>query len=106
MLIGQCHCGDARVSVSHSPERVLECHCSICGRYAALWSYYPVGEISLTGATDTYAWGPENIDFHRCSRCGCVMAWLPRGDHPTGGVNARMLEGFSLQLVEHTISDG
>jgi hypothetical protein len=78
---------------------VTECHCSICRRYAPLWAYYPTEYVTLTGPTDVYCWGRKHVDFHRCSTCGCVMAWLPRGDYPECGVNARMVNGFDLSAV-------
>lgn len=97
---GSCHCGAVQVSVPQAPEHVLECHCTICRRYAALWAYYPKSEVTLTGETDTYVWGRRYITYHRCGACGCVMAWLPRGaDYPECGVNARNLDGFDLSKV-------
>jgi hypothetical protein len=33
------------------------------------------------------------------------MAWVPRGDYPECGVNARMLESFNLNGVRLIVED-
>lgn len=102
---GSCHCGAVRISVPHAPAGVTECHCSICRRYAALWAYYPREDVTLSGPTQTYVHGRRRIAFHRCTSCGCVMAWLPLGAYPECGVNARMLDGLDLATVERIVED-
>ncbi len=96
---GKCHCGQVQVSVPHPPSSVTECHCSICRRYGALWAYYRVEDVTVTGITGVYVWGRKRIAFHHCGKCGCVIAWLPQGDYPECGVNARMLDGLDLETV-------
>ena len=96
---GGCHCGAVRIRVPDAPRDVTECGCSICRRYGALWAYYPVEDVTITGATETYAWGRRAHAFHRCGTSGCVLAWLPRGAYPEFGVNARMIEGLDLATV-------
>ncbi|MDW5312623.1 GFA family protein [Rhizobium sp. PL01] len=98
-ITGSCHCGAVQLSLAGPPSVVTECHCSICRRYAPLWAYYQTDYVFLTGPTDIYRWGRKQVDFHRCNTCGCVMAWLPRGDYPECGVNARMIDGFDLGAV-------
>jgi hypothetical protein len=69
-----CHCGNVKVEVE-MPERVTHCNCSICSRYMSLWGYYdpeqPKVSIGSYG-TDSYSWGDKELDFIRCSHCGCV----------------------------------
>lgn len=96
---GSCHCGAVNLTVSRPPREVTECHCSICIRYGALWAYYRAEDVSLAGPTQVYEWGRKQIAFHHCGTCGCVMAWLPLGEYPECGVNARMLHNFNLRAV-------
>jgi hypothetical protein len=84
---------------------VTECRCSICRRYGALWAYYRTEEVEFAGPTELYVWGRKHIAFHRCGNCGCVVGWLPRGNYPECGVNARMLDGFDPGAVTLTVED-
>ena len=103
---GRCHCGAVRISVPSAPAQVTECHCSICRRYGALWAYYAVPLVVMTGPTVTYSWGRKSIAYHRCGVCGCVMAWRAIHEgYPESGVNARMLDGFDLAAVAHVVED-
>lgn len=103
--IGHCHCGAVEIAVASPPTTVTECHCSLCRRYAALWAYYKVDDVTLTGPTDNYMWGRKHLLFQRCASCGCVMRWTPRGDYPECGVNARMLDGFDPGAVTLIVED-
>jgi hypothetical protein len=105
LIKGSCHCGAVQISVASAPTEVTECHCSICRRYAPLWSYYRRDDVSMTGPTETYIRGRKHIAFHRCSTCGCIMSWLPLGDYPECGVNARMLDDFDLAAVIHIVEE-
>ena len=102
---GSCHCGAVRVTVAHAPADVTECGCSICRRYGALWAYYKVADVTMTGETQAYRWGRGHLDFVRCPTCGCVMGWRPRGAYPECAVNARMLEGLDLDAVTRIVED-
>lgn len=102
---GSCHCGAVTLSVARLPAEVTECHCTICRRYAALWAYYKVAEVSFTGPTERYVWGRKYIAFLRCAHCGCVVGWTPRGDYPECAVNARMLEGLDLDAVRVIVEE-
>ena len=99
MPSGSCHCGSAKVSVPRLPEKVTECHCTICRRYAALWAYYRKEDVTFSGPLAVYVRGRGHIAFQRCADCGCVMGWLPRIEYPECGVNARMLDDFDLSAV-------
>lgn len=80
---------------------MTHCNCSLCRRYGVLWAYAPRAEVTLkpeAPATDTYAWGGKNVDFHRCANCGCVTHWWPRSaKRDRMGINIRL---FDPQLIE------
>ena len=78
MLTATCHCAAVRLQVPRRPERLTDCNCSLCRRYAARWAYYLDSEVSLhaaPGATHEYSWGPRELRFIRCAQCGCIMQW-------------------------------
>lgn len=102
---GSCHCGAVRLTVPKPPTEATQCGCSICRRYAGLWAYYPVGEVTISGPTDSYVWGRRGIEYRRCAECGCVVAWTPRVAYPECGVNVRMLEGLDLAAVTVIVED-
>jgi hypothetical protein len=99
MVRAACHCTAVRFELSEHPAWVLDCNCTICRRYAALWSYYHGGDAAkLVGkpdpsVTDTYLWGDRSIAFHRCKTCGCVTHLEAVDVQPpvVFGVNARLI---------------
>jgi len=96
MVRAACHCTAVRFELAQAPTWVLDCNCTICRRYGALWTYPEAGSAKIVGgadATDTYIWGDRELAFHRCSTCGCIthMAALdPRGPQ-IYGINARLI---------------
>jgi hypothetical protein len=75
-----CHCGNVKIEVE-APVQVTECNCSICSRYASLWGYYDPAQPDISvgsHGTDSYAWGDKDLDFIRCSNCGCVTHYQTR----------------------------
>ena len=40
MIKPACHCGAVRFEIAEPPEWVLDCNCTLCRRYGAMWSYY------------------------------------------------------------------
>jgi len=93
MLEASCHCGAVKLEVEAAPAELTACNCSICRRLGTLWAYYAPAHVRITGATATYRWGEETIDFHRCATCGCITHWAPidpAGDRM--GINARLME--------------
>jgi len=109
-LSGSCHCGAVRIEVPSAPEWVASCNCSICRRTGALMAYYPPAEVRVEGEAATYLTGDRFIRFHHCAACGCHTHWSANpealaGDLPEEvraalgermGVNARLLDGFSV----------
>jgi hypothetical protein len=100
MLTATCHCGAVKVEVPRRPRSLTDCNCSICRRYGVLWAYYKptsVTVLAARGATVRYAWGRKNIDFVRCSACGCVTHYeRPRAPGRAIGVNARCFDPAEL----------
>jgi hypothetical protein len=105
-----CHCGAIEMTLSHAPNEVTECNCSLCRRYGVLWAYYEKDEVTLSSQpfkTDTYAWNGRHVDFHRCATCGCVTHWAPRATRRTQlGLNARLLDPDVVAGAKRLYKDG
>jgi hypothetical protein len=96
MIRAACHCTEVRLEIEKAPSWVLDCNCTLCRRYGALWAYYKPGQVSVVqgaGATDTYVWGDKMIAFHRCKACGCIVYMTALDADPPRifGVNTRMM---------------
>ncbi|HEY9218838.1 MAG TPA: hypothetical protein VIO94_12355 [Phenylobacterium sp.] len=98
MIKAACHCTAVRFEIDRPPEWVLDCNCTICRRYGAVWSYYHRGDgpqqlLSQPSAdvTDTYLWGDRELAFHRCKVCGCVTHIAAVRAAMVYAVNARMM---------------
>jgi hypothetical protein len=60
MLRANCHCGAISLSVPSEPEYLIDCNCSICRRYGALWALYERVTVHFDGHpenTTAYVWG-------------------------------------------------
>src|SRR3569833_30090 len=117
MVRSACHCGIVRLTVEPAPKRVLDCNCSICRRYGALWAYpndprtgRPLFQtVVVQGANrlEGYVWGDKWSAVWRCRACGCVMFGTPRSERERIlSVNARMFAGFdpasvSIQRIDN-----
>lgn len=115
MARAACHCGAVRITIEPAPTWVLDCNCSICRRYGALWAYSrdELGKLDLSisliqGATSlaSYIWGNRWIGFWRCNTCGCLTHHTALSEPDTiRGVNARMLINFDPASVTIHRSD-
>jgi hypothetical protein len=93
MIESSCVCGAVRVAITRAPDELVDCNCSICRRYGALWAYYTLKDVTVpSGLTDTFMRGPKKIEFHRCKICGCVTHWSPADQRDRMGVNGRLLD--------------
>jgi len=104
-----CHCKAIRIIFPPLREPALECLCSICRRYGALWAYYKPGEVQIeTGnAIEAYVWGKERLSFNRCKYCGCMTHYtVIRDTEPRVAVNCRMLEKAEFEELDSVQSDG
>ncbi|MDC0360763.1 GFA family protein [Alphaproteobacteria bacterium] len=98
MLEGKCHSGEAGWTLKDVPESVTVCNCTSCRRYGVLWAYGYIGDdIHSIGKTKTYRRKDDGaIDFHFCTKCGCVTHYVKTaieagGRHRTA-VNVRMTD--------------
>ena len=105
MIRAACHCEAVRFEIAGPPQWVLDCNCTLCRRYGALWCYFRGAEQAKLmlkpdpSATDTYLWGDRDIAFHRCKTCGCVTHMAAAADGVIFGVNARMMAGLDPATV-------
>ena len=70
---GYCHCGVVRIELRSVPETATDCNCSICRRLGALWAYYELGSVRITGHpenTRDYIQGDRTLRTVRCATCG------------------------------------
>jgi hypothetical protein len=108
MIKAACHCGAVRFEIADAPTWVLDCNCTLCRRYGALWSYYQGDDQAKLIAkprpdsTFTYLWGDKEIATHHCKICGCTTH-LQAVNSPGAvifGVNARMMVGLDPAKVQ------
>jgi hypothetical protein len=101
MLTGTCHCGAIRIEVPDVPQILIDCNCSICRRYGALWAFYEAATVRVVGHPENtveYVWGAKTIRTFRCRSCGCVTHWEPMQLEVDSrlGVNSRNFDPGSL----------
>lgn len=111
MLCATCHCGVVRIEVPRRPRTLTNCNCSICRRIGALWAYYKVGTVRVTGHpehTAQYIWGDKTLRVVRCRHCGCVTHWEPLAPKPGSmhGVNMRNFDPADVGPVRIRYLDG
>jgi len=101
-MSASCHCGAVRFEVEE-PEWVMDCNCSKCRLYGALWAYYPQREVRFLAPPDTfiYMWGDRMLEFHTCRICGCQTHTTHAGtdDAEKIAVNARLIRGLDPKRV-------
>ena len=82
-----------------APAWVLDCNCTICRRYGALWSYYRGDDqVKLitkpqAGSTFTYLWGDKDIAFELSPGQG--YAFEPQPTEGQGIAHAIDLQSIS-----------
>jgi len=108
MIRAACHCEAVRFEIEGPPEWVLDCNCTVCRRYGALWTYFnePGGQERLLmkpepGTTDAYTWLEGDLAFRHCKVCGCVTHVEAGKEDPPFifAVNARMMAGLDPASV-------
>ena len=94
-----CHCGAVRFEVAEAPKWVLDCNCTLCRRYGAMWTY-TFGDNPMRllvepdrAATVVYSWLDHELGFHHCRTCGCITHFeaLDRDPPVIAAVNARLM---------------
>jgi len=111
VLQASCHCGAIGLSVPSEPDHLVDCNCSLCHRYGALWALYEPATVGLSGRLDqlvAYVWGKRSIRTMHCGVCGCVTHWEPitadGGDK--FGVNMRNSDPALINSVKTRKFDG
>lgn len=105
MIRAACHCTNVRFEIESAPVWVLDCNCTLCRRYGALWAYYEPGQVRMVqgaGEIDHYSWQEHDLGFHWCKKCGCLTHHtILKDDPPTiRGINARMIPTLDPSQVE------
>lgn len=111
MLTGTCHCGYVHIAIPAPPQWIINCNCSICRRYGALWAQYEASTVRIKGHpehTVGYIWGKKTLKTFRCRHCGCVTHWEPCeiGEGSKLGVNVRNFEPEQIGNVRIRRFDG
>jgi len=115
MLSGSCHCGATKFEVTQAPASVTRCTCSICSKLGSLWAYYKPEDFRLLerpGSETTYRWSSKTVAFKFCPSCGCstyceTFDWSTgEAGQPMIAINARLLDGFDLDVVPVAMIDG
>ena len=110
MRVASCLCQAVRIEVAAVPSYFNQCHCSVCRRYGTLWGYYQVQEVHMLGALDAtefYARGEKNLEFHRCRTCGCITHWQDTDRTQTRmAINGRLFEEADVAAVPVKQSPG
>ncbi|GAB4367035.1 MAG: GFA family protein [Methylohalobius sp. ZOD2] len=107
---GGCHCGTVTFEVE-APEnlKVSECNCSICAKSGYLHLVVPRSRFRLLSGAEnleTYTFGTNTAKHLFCKTCGIKSFYIPRS-HPEGiSVNARCLEGSTVQSIHAKPFDG
>lgn len=94
MIRAACHCTAVRFELEEAPEWVLDCNCTLCRRYGAIWAYPEASQVRFVqgeDSTDAHSWGPKALAFHRCRECGCVTHMMVVEGARLYGINARMI---------------
>ncbi|WP_235405980.1 GFA family protein [Pseudoalteromonas sp. SMS1] len=108
---GSCHCGNVIIDVSTKVNLATSCNCSLCHRYGAIWGYFEMAQVNVahrSASVQSYKHGDEYLDFHHCTRCGCITHYTPteKAESTRMAVNLRMFDKTVLQGVEVRYFDG
>jgi hypothetical protein len=107
MVQASCHCGAVQLTIADAPIEVTDCNCTICRRYGALWAYYTRDKIAIAGSTDVYQRSEKGLEFHRCTRCGCITHWdQAEKTRERMGINCRMMDPAVLSGARVRKLDG
>ncbi|HEY0747351.1 MAG TPA: GFA family protein [Steroidobacteraceae bacterium] len=100
---GGCHCGRVRFEViAPANIDVLDCDCSICSKFGFLHLIVPAERFKLLCGSDalaTYTFNTGVAKHFFCATCGVKSFYIPRS-HPNGfSINARCLDGGTVQSM-------
>lgn len=111
-----CHCGNVRVIVSHQPEFIHDCNCSLCSKSGGVWGYFDPADVEVKGVTEAYSrndYSQPAVEVHFCMKCGSTTHWILTEQHVADtqsndqmGVNMRLFEASYLEGIELRFPDG
>lgn len=107
---GGCHCGRIRFEVRAPAQLVVaECNCSICAKSGYLHLIVEKDRFALMRGEDaltTYTFNTGVAKHYFCSHCGIKSFYIPRS-HPDGvSVNARCIDGGTIESMSVRTFDG
>jgi len=110
-MVGHCHCGKVHISPSAKPEFLNDCNCTMCASSGAIWGYFNVDQVHITGDTGVYYradYAKPAVDIHFCKICGNCTHWLPKLPEIANrmGLNMRLFPASDLEGVELRFPDG
>ncbi len=108
---GSCHCGKITVTVSHAPEYVNLCDCSLCAKSGGAWGYFTEADVQTSGATSSYRradYPNPAVELQFCATCGTTTYWVltEHFDDDKVGVNMRIFEPSEVAGIEARTLDG
>ena len=110
MHYGSCHCGAVQFELTESPEKLVDCNCSICRRIGALWGHVLIDSVTIHSEPDSttaYIQGDKSLAIHTCASCGCTTHWQnlqEDGEHMA--VNFRMCNAEEITPFQIRKFDG
>ncbi len=107
---GGCHCGRVRFEVEAAARiEVAECNCSVCAKVGYLHLIVTADRFRLLTGRDeltTYTFNTGVAQHYFCKHCGVKSFYIPRS-HPDGvSVNARCLDGGTVESMTVLPYDG
>lgn len=107
---GGCHCGRVRFEVNAPAVLdVQECNCSMCARTAYLHLIVPKSRLRLLRGADVltaYTFNTGVAQHLFCKVCGIKSFYVPRSNPDGYSVNARCLDGATIEKMNVTLFDG
>ena len=91
---GACHCGGVRFRISHQPDELTTCDCSLCAMRSAIMAKVPEASLEIVSGEDLltlYEWNSRVAKHYFCRRCGIYVFHRKRAAPDHYGVNARCL---------------
>jgi len=111
-----CHCGAVHMTISHLPDYMQNCNCSLCRKSGSVWGYYGASDVEVLGKTNSYQrrdCSEPAIQLLFCNICGSTTHWRLTEDFKQRtkaddriGVNMRLFEEQELAGTELRFPDG
>jgi len=108
---GVCACDGVTVTLDRKPEYINFCDCSLCRRTGAVWGYYELAEVSVSGNLTSFV--RRDLDevylaTEFCPTCGTTVHWVPLPDRDSQrtGVNMRLFDPAEIAGIESRFPNG